>query len=143
VRFQSNKSSCGAASLHNALSALGISRSEDELIKLCKQTASGGTTVQGLLGAMRSIPGVLGEPTKWRNDSDAIVGVWYQVSERGRPVIMCVDNWDHWVVCTGHLGPRFGVVDSADNALVIYYDGAGLVKRWRHKDKRGFYGIVV
>lgn len=142
MRFQSNRSSCGPAALHNALAALGIARSEDELIKLCKQKPSG-TSLQGLLGAMKSIPGVLGEPTKWRNEKDAVVGVWYYISERGRPLILCVDNWDHWVACTGHLGTRFAVVDSADNALVTYYTGPELCNRWAHKDRSGYYGIVV
>ena len=67
--------------------------------------------------------------------------LWYYTAERGRPLILCVDNWEHWVACTGHLGTRFAVMDSADNRLAIYYTGQELAERWLFKG--GYHAIVV
>lgn len=144
MRFQSNRSACGPAALHNALSALGIARSEDELIQLTGQKPAG-TSAAGLLKAIRAISDaanpLVGEAVMWRNKDEAIRGLWWYLTERGRPLILCVDNFDHWVACTGYLGYRFAVMDSADNRLAIYYDVRGLTARWE-KDGR-FYAIVV
>lgn len=145
MRFQSNRSACGPAALHNALAALGVARSEDELIQLTGQRPSG-TSAAGILRAIKTIsegvvPPLVGEAVMWRNKDEAVRGLWWYLTERGRPLILCVDNFDHWVACTGYLGYRFAVMDSADNRLAIYYDVAALVGRWE-KDGR-FYAIVV
>lgn len=140
MRFQSNKSSCGPAALHNALASLGIYRTEDELIKLCKQTTNG-TSPKNLVAAIRTLGGQIGEPQTWKNAAEAGIGLFWHVVEGGRPVILCVDEIEHWVVCVGRLGKRFAVVDSADNRLVIYYTPEELCARWGYEGK--FYGIVV
>jgi ABC-type bacteriocin/lantibiotic exporter with double-glycine peptidase domain len=146
MRFQSSRSACGPAALHNALSALGVNRSEDELIQLTGQKPEG-TSTQGLVKAIKHIsesvtPGLVGTTVSWRNRDDAFIGLWWYLTERGRPLILCVDSFDHWVACTGYLGYRFAVMDSADNALALYYDAAGLAARWvGPKDK--YYAIVV
>src|ERR1043165_1507661 len=99
--YQSNRASCGPASLHNALEAIGIIRSEDELIKLCGQTANG-TSARGIIGAIGKIDGNL-QATVFRRRSpeEAAIGLWYYVSERGRPGILCVDSFEHWVAVVG------------------------------------------
>ena len=146
MKFQSHKSSCGPAALHNALAALGINRSEDELGVLCKTTSEGGTSVRGLLGAIRSVSTtdlpLLGQALRWRKEDDAQIGLWYYIAERGRPIILCVDSFEHWVTCAGHLGTRFGVIDSSDNRMVIFYTLKELVVRWAGP-KGGYHGIVV
>lgn len=145
MRFQSNRSACGPAALHNALSALGVHRSEDELIALTGQKPAG-TSAAGIIKAIKTIsegvtPPLAGEAVCWRNEDEAIRGLWWYLTERGRPLILCVDNFDHWVACTGYLGYRFAVMDSADNRLAIYYDAAGLLARWVKDGK--FHAIVV
>lgn len=145
MRFQSNKSSCGPAALHNALSALGIARTEDELIRLTGQRPPG-TSARGLLKAIKSVSSddnpLMGECVVWRTVGAAQVGLWYYISERGRPAILCVDSFDHWVCCVGHLGTRFGVVDSADNRMLIYYTAAELARRWEGPSG-GYHAIIV
>lgn len=146
MKFQSNRSSCGPAALHNALAALGIERTEDELQVLCKTTASG-TGVRGLVSGIRSISTpeqpLLGAPIHWRRADLAEIGAWYYISDQGRPLIMCVDQHEHWVTCAGHLGSRYAVLDSADNRMAIYYTWAELRERWVSPEKRGYYAIVV
>lgn len=145
MKFQSNRASCGPASLSNALACLGIHRTEDELITLCAQTPAG-TSVRALCKAIKQISTteipLFGEAVKWGKESDATIGLWHYASYRGRPVILCVDDFEHWVVAAGHLGERFVVIDSADNRLVLYYDAPGLVARWEGP-KGGYHGIIV
>jgi ABC-type bacteriocin/lantibiotic exporter with double-glycine peptidase domain len=145
MRFQSNKSSCGPAALHNALAALGIYRSEDELIALCKQKPDG-TSARGLINAIKAIASadspLHGRGVRWRDPEDAVVGLWWTIAEQGRPVVLCVDSFEHWVACTGYLGRRFAVMDSADNRLAIYYTHEELLKRWVGP-AGGYHGVVV
>lgn len=146
MRFQSNRSACGPAALHNALASLGISRSEDELIQLTGQRPEG-TSAAGIIKAIRHIsesvePRLVGEAISWRNADEAIRGLWWYITERGRPLILCVDAFDHWVACTGYLGYRFAVMDSADNRLAIYYDAADLLARWIGP-KEKYYAVAV
>ena len=62
----------------------------------------------------------------------------------GHPVILCVDNWDHWVTAFGLLGPMtIHVADSADSELVKHYEPGELLARWKGPGKKAFYGIVV
>lgn len=144
MRFQSNRSSCGPAALHNALAALGIARSEEELIALTKQTPDG-TSARQLLSALRTIntpdSGLKALPTRWRSGDDAVVGLWWNIKEHGRPTILCVDELEHWVCAIGVLGQRFLVADSADNRLVISYKPQELLARWGAEDN--YYGIIV
>src|SRR3954465_2381362 len=101
MRFQSNRASCGPASLSNALATLGIHRTEEELITLCGQTPSG-TSVRNLCRAIKQISTpekpLFGDPVKWSKDNDATIGLWHYTTARGRPVILCVDSFEHWVV---------------------------------------------
>lgn len=145
MRYQSNRASCGPASLHNALAALGITRTEDELIALCKQTADGtsSTNLRRAIAAISTEKAQLyGDAIRWPNIELAWVGLWYIVANRGRPVILCVDSFGHWVACVGYLGGRFMVVDSAEIGLVLYYTKEELDARWEGP-KGGYHGIVV
>lgn len=144
MRFQSNRSSCGPAALSNGLEALGLTRTEEELIRLCKQTQDG-TSAQGIIKAIKAISTpeapLKGIPFQFKDPEDAIVGLWWNVAEHGRPTILCVDNLDHWVCCVGKLGRRFCVVDSADNRLLLHYSAEQLINRWVAENR--FYGIIL
>lgn len=147
MRYQSNRASCGPASLHNALAALGIHRTEDELAQLCKQTPDG-TSVRNLGRAIQSISTpeqpLRGDAFGFKGNAEALVALWYYISYLGRPCILAVDHWEHWVTVVGHLGTRFSVVDSANNALVLFYNADQLSERWLGPGpKGGYYGLIV
>lgn len=143
MRFQSTQASCGPASLRNALLALGIERSEEELSQLSGCTATNGTPPKGLIRAITQItgaePGVIYEARE-----DVAVLRLVEALRVGRPVILCVDRDEHWVVAFGLLGPDVvHVADSADNELVKHYRPRDLASRWRGVGRRPFYGILV
>jgi ABC-type bacteriocin/lantibiotic exporter with double-glycine peptidase domain len=140
MRLQSTQANCGPASLHNALAALGISRTEDELIALCKTTGTEGTSSKNLMGAVRAV----GRHPLVVNERRAPIALlWLEAWLReGRPVILCVDDNSHWVTAVGALGSRLLVADPANNELVLAYDRVGLLERWESEAGR-FYGVVV
>jgi ABC-type bacteriocin/lantibiotic exporter with double-glycine peptidase domain len=139
MRLQSTQANCGPASLHNALAALGIARTEDELATLCRTTGTEGTSPKNMMKAIRA----LGRAPEVINERRLEVGLlWVEAWLReGRPVILCVDQSSHWVTAIGIMGKRVMVADSADNELVVSYSRAELVERWESDGR--FYGIVV
>lgn len=143
MRFQSRKSSCGVAALQNALEALGLQRTEEELTELCKQNADG-TSPENLRRAVAAVGGINREVQESRED----VALLYllQALHDGRPVILCVSGWNHWVVAIGTLGnKRIIVVDSGDNDLVVTKKLDELIEWWRGPEnaKRQFYGVIT
>lgn len=140
--YQTNRASCGPAALQNALEALGIIRTEAELITLTGQTANG-TSPKQIIRAIRAIgEATRGDTFAARKGGEATIALWHCISQEGRPVILCVDKFEHWVACTGYIGNRFVIVDSAELGLVDYYTGPELIERWTGPNG-GFYGIIL
>jgi hypothetical protein len=148
VKFQSNASSCGPASLRNALLCRGIVRSEEELTRLTDFTPASGTSMKGLFKAATAIaaehpavtPGVLREQR-----GDVAVLRLIAALEGGSPVILCVDDFEHYVTAFGLLGKgTVHVADSADEELIRSYSVHALSKRWRGPSKRSpYYGLIL
>lgn len=147
MRLQSTHASCGPTALRNALSARGVARSEDELARLSGCTARG-TSARGLLRAILAIaadvpelvPGVISE----RRADIALLRL-LEALRAGSVAILCVDQWDHWVVGFGLLGrDTIHVSDSADTEMVLHYKPAQLLARWAPPGARGaYYGILL
>lgn len=143
MRLQSRKSSCGPAALKNALESIGIERTEDELGLLSRQTTEG-TSQPGLERAIQTID--KGDGTKLTSnriyEKRREVAGWALSSaiRAGRPVILCVDNFEHWVSAVGILGERFIIADSASNDVVEYMSLSETLDRW---DGPGYYGIEI
>lgn len=140
MRLQDTQANCGPASLHNALAAIGIHRTQDELEALCKTTGTAGTSPRNLQAAIRAlgrVPVVINE----RRDEVAVLMLDAWLRE-GRPVVLCVDGGSHWVAAVGTLGrTQVLVADPADNELVLSYGWGNLVARWGAEGR--YYGIVV
>lgn len=139
--YQTNRASCGPAALKNALEAIGISRTEEELIALTGQSVDG-TSARALTKALGKIEGTNPGVLRCSRGAEALVQLWYVVAERGRPAILCVDEHEHWAVASGYIGGRFVLVDSAELGLVFYLTGDDLLERWVGPDGK-YYAIVV
>lgn len=143
MRYQSRKSSCGPAALRNALDLLGIERAEDELIKLCGTTAIDGTSPSQLLSALATISLSASEILLGRAVGNEIaIAVLHRHVCQGRPLLLLVDKWEHWVVVAGLLGNKLLVLDSADNEGTLIYNEQDLATRWLHP-RFGYYGISL
>lgn len=145
MRFQRSKSSCGPAALSNALECLGLRRSEDELSALCKQTPDG-TSPKNLCAAIATIEGTRNTVIDEVKPHIAILQLLQSLYE-GRPVIVCVDDWQHYAVAAGVLGfgHRVVCIDSGDNDLVKTRTVDEFVDWWSGPESaiRPYYGVVV
>lgn len=141
--MQSSVASCGPTAMVNALSALGMSYSIEECEKLCRCSATTGTSTPKMLSALRTIPSL--HPTRLyeRRPATALFHLNGSLA-LGRPVIVCVDSSEHWTAVVGQLGVglanlKYLMADSADLELVLSYDTKGLLNRWGPP----FLGVVL
>lgn len=144
MRMQSTEASCGPTAMVNALSALGLKRELQECEKLCRCSATTGTSTPKLIAALRSIPGLDVNRIYEKKPTSAL---WHLngALSLGRPVILCVDSSSHWVAAIGQLGVgtlavRYMVADSGDMELVLSYDFKALLERWKGPN---FLGVTL
>lgn len=144
MRLQDSQANCGPLAVRNALKALGLERSTSECEALCKTNPTEGTSATNLVKGVRKLeelcPRVIEESREIVAHlllSSALVA--------GRPVITCVDNWEHMVAVVGTLGSsRILVADSADAELVISYPWDIWMQRWACIGaKKPYWGVVL
>lgn len=139
--LQDEKNGCGAAALTNALRAIGQQLPQDAARKLAG-TSHEGTTDRGMVKALRTLGHV---PCTLRESNAGVAWVTLRGHlAEGHPVLLAVDDWDHWIVAIGILGDRVILVDSADGSVVQVLDIANTLLRWQYPGAtKGFYGIAV
>jgi len=107
---QPNRWQCGPFALKHALLALGRFAHEDELAWLAGSSELSGTDEKGLTRAARVHGCDLGlirlkHPEAARKALADTLGI-------GVPVLLCIDQWEHWVAAVNVQGDRFVVFDS-------------------------------
>ena len=138
--MQDTAANCGPASVSNALQALGVIRSQQECEQLCKTSATDGTTGRNMVKALTSLGF---SPAVIREKREDVAALRLRMAlHQGRPLVLCVDNWEHWVAAVGVLGERILVADPADNELVLSYDVGALLRRWGG-DAAPYYGVIL
>lgn len=142
---------CGPTALQNALRAIGLFIRQEELVHLCS-TDEEGTDEHGMLAAISRLP--------VSHVEISCFSCWEAISRldeqlrRGRPVVICVDSFDHWVCVVGRLGSRYIVVDSTNEEWNTSEQGCWSVeaeelsKKWKAspniaEDEAPFYGISI
>jgi ABC-type bacteriocin/lantibiotic exporter with double-glycine peptidase domain len=139
MKFQSRKFSCGATALGNALEVYGIFKSEDWLSEACKTTVQG-TSAAGIRAGISAVA-CTAVDIKLRDASEARKKL-EECLTLGHPVIMCVDDWTHWVALVGSINSKAIIADSASVHLIEYYKWPDLMERWKHIGSR-YHGIIV
>jgi len=151
VELQQRKYSCGPAAVRAALYVLGHRVTEAALRKWAS-TTSEGTDERGILRAIHHYGHVGREyQTKLGRRS----WLWIRSSiGRGRPVLLCVDQWDHWVAAVGRFGNQILVFDPDSSGgrkkkysgLEVYTE-VELLNRWEYYEYETgngiYYGISV
>lgn len=142
MRLQDNQANCGPAALKNALQALGIERTMQELEAACKTSATNGTPTKNILAAAKAIEKCKPHKVLEAKRDVALLRLRFAL-QAGRPVLL---SWcstspgDHWVAAVGMLGERFLVADAADSELVLSLDVKQLEEKWR--DSR-YEGVIL
>lgn len=133
MRFQARRWSCGAAAVSNAMEVFGVYKPEEEIAKIAKTTPQG-TSAAGIVRALRHY-GFSAAKYQFR---DGGVGLNHLQTSLtlGVPNILCVDEWEHWLVVAGRMGELAVVIDSASLHLVEFIPFNDLMERWRHTGNR-------
>lgn len=140
MRQQSQQHTCGAVALCNAIEALGEpALSEDKATQLADSSAIHGTQPAGLKRALKRLK--LGYQEIQTKSAPIAYWALFGALETGNPVLMVVDNEEHWITAIGVLGSRVVIADSADAGTVSVVEYEALMKRWCAGDQ--FYGLVI
>lgn len=147
MRYQATDWSCGPASVVNACQALGIRAAESRIRRLA-ESDSDGTDEVHLIQAVRAL-GLKATPWGGTGASAAWAFVRSNVAD-GRPCLLCIDQWSHWVCVVGSVGTRVIVADSVRTTRNLAENGVhavsrpALIRRWRRRNSQEhFYAIAV
>lgn len=133
---------CGVASIANALEVLGIRRTQREIAKLCDVTPETGTDEVEMKRALLANGVAVDE---WYGDKFAEEQSWAWVKSHllnAGPVVLCVDDEDHWVTAVGLCAGMVIVFDPSRNTGIEVHNWLTLMLRWRTADGV-YYGIGV
>lgn len=106
VKRQKKKYSCGAAAVRNAMRFYGKKVAEHIVRGVCG-TVEDGTDHHGMMRALKKF----NYPYTEHKSTDFFESYRWLHAElrKGHPVILCTQNWEHWVLAIGSCGPM-GVV---------------------------------
>lgn len=148
VRYQEKPYSCGPSALLNACRVLGKKVSERKLRPLAECSEENGTNEVGLISAARN----LGYTATTHSSADQ-KAAWAFVRSNildGKPVLLCIDNWGHWVTAVGIIGDQILVIDPANTKKNSDENGIhpmnrrALFKRWKcPSESEPLYAIAI
>jgi hypothetical protein len=131
----------------NALRAHGVKVSEKRIMAHTSTTRAEGTSEHGVLNGIERL-NFWWDEIKVDDQEEAWTALTESISE-GNPVILCVDNANHWITAIGQIGDSIVVFDSdsLDEANrkehgTHVWTAEQLFKRWKLVNDN-FYGISV
>lgn len=140
MRGQDSQANCGPYALLNALRALGIQRTAEELESACGTTMTKGTSTAKLFKAANKIEGCSCVRINERRRDVALLKLQHAL-QNGRPVVIAWADGSHWVCAIGMLGPRYLIADAAENELVLSIEVEEVEKQW--EDEGRYDGIIL
>jgi hypothetical protein len=129
---QPNDWTCGPFALKHALVALGRLADEDQIAGIAHPHWWSGTDEVSLAKAARQFDCEL--PTIRRRDPELARGALVRYLRERIPVLLCVDDWGHWITVVRHEAARFIVLDSREDQVLDVVDWPRLRSRWRYLD---------
>jgi len=129
---QPNDYTCGPFALKHALVTLGRLANEDSISKQALPHWWSGTDEVKLARAARHFGCDL--PTVRRNTADRAHGTLCRFIDKRLPVLLCVDDWGHWVTVVRHEVDRFVVLDSKTDPVLQVLSWSQLKNRWLYVD---------
>ena len=141
MKYQRASHTCGTAAIANALKALGKRVSMVELARLAHTTPAEGTDFRPAMDAIRQCGFV---PIPLEAITDLAIPWLKNQIKRGRPAIICVDLWNHWVTVVGMLGENFVLFDPMPHKGTKILSVEELGQRWMNKEEgRICSGIAI
>jgi len=125
---QPNSWQCGPFALKHALAVLGVTADEDEIAKIARTRRASGTDETQMERAARAYGCGFAMERKLSPER-ARRGLLGHL-RKGIPVVVCSDNWDHWITVVKAEGGKFLVMDSLDPAVLVVLSWPQLRRRW-------------
>lgn len=144
MKFQSDKHSCGVFAVLNACYCIGKHATE-KFVRSFTETTELGTDEFGIMRALVALE-VKHEIVDSSSYNESFCALEESLSE-SHSIILCVDNYNHWVVCAGKFGNKFILFDSLNTKKNMKKSGFVLMSRkqlskfWKSKEGK-FYGII-
>ena len=129
---QPNDYTCGPFALKHALLALGQTVDVTHLQTTAKSHRLSGTDEIQLARAARAVECDL--VLERRTEAEEARKILTKHLKEQTPVLLCVDDWSHWVAVIRAEAHRFVVVDSMDEPLLSVRTWPQLRKWWRYLD---------
>lgn len=150
--IQPDEYSCGPTCVHNALRLLGNGNiALNRIKKVCGTRPSTGTDENGLQRGLRRL-GYEGVEANFNRKSHGRKALaWLREEhQQGHPVILCVDQFEHWILAAGSTQRSYFILDPRGNrnrATALSISGAALMRRWwgfdRASEVGSYYAISV
>ena len=134
MKYQPDNYSCGIYSIINALEAFGDKKSPIE-VKYLTDTNKNGTSEKGILTALKEFGY---KPVEYKTTNPNNAWKWVLNNSINYPLILIVDEWEHWIVVAGRIKNRIIYLDSKEGCFI--YDKKSLLDKWSYK---GYYGIKI
>lgn len=136
MKTQPNNYSCGVYAVINALLTLGDEKSPKEVQELTG-TDKNGTSENGILNALINFGY---QPKEYKTNNKDNAWRWVLSNSIEHPLILIVENWEHWVVIAGRIKNKVIWIDSDPKNTVRILNKQELIELWGY---RGYYGIRV
>lgn len=131
---QPNSWQCGPFALKHAFLAYGIFAHEDDLARVAGSSATVGTDEKGL-GRAAARHGCTIQVIR-RTDGAAARHELSRWLDAGVPVLLCLDQWEHWVTAIAIEGDDVVVFDSHYDAPLRIERIDQLLTRWAYHERR-------
>jgi hypothetical protein len=129
---QPNDWTCGPFALKHALITLGRLESTEELARAAGTHWWTGTDEIGLAKAARRQDCLL--PMQRKRRGDVARKELVHFLKKRLPVLLCVDDWGHWITVVGREKDSFVVIDSLLDPVIHVLSWRELWRRWRYLD---------
>jgi hypothetical protein len=129
---QPNEWTCGPFALKHALLALGRMVDVNEISQTARTHWWSGTNEIQLARAARTFECDL--VLERRRSPDDARKILVKYLREQTPVLLCVEEWSHWITVLRHEGSKFVVVDSTDDPLLSVRTWPQVRNWWRYHD---------
>lgn len=138
---QPNDWTCGPFALKHALVTLGRLADENAITAVAHPHWWAGTDEVKLARAARHFDCDL--PMVRRTDPERARGTLVRYMGCSTPVLLCIDDWGHWITCVRHERDRFVVLDSKREPVLNVMTWPQLRNRWAYRsdDSRCLYDL--
>ncbi|MEZ4401441.1 MAG: hypothetical protein R3B06_15555 [Kofleriaceae bacterium] len=124
---QPNDFTCGPYALKHALTVLGIVADPKHLTRIAKTSWWSGTDEIRLARAARAYGCDM--PLVRHHDPASAKQALIANLKAGRPALLCVDNWEHWITIVHHERGRFVGLDSRETPVLVVFEWDKLAER--------------